>query len=93
MKNNVVSFKDLYQIIGEFRAENNERFDKIESMFNKHLEWGEEMVKEYSSDYEKRITSLEKLADKALFFILIVSGIIAATWQIVVGWIKRELKI
>ena len=83
---NTVSFRDIYQIIDEFRQENNNRFDKIEQIFaNFH--------KEEFVPLEKRISNLEKLADRALFFILLVSGVIAATWQVGIGWIKKQFNL
>lgn len=55
MKNNV-SFRDLYQIIGDFRKENNDRFDGIEELFNSfHKE-------EFSPLKEKMDTLTGKIA-------------------------------
>jgi glutamine synthetase len=100
MKTNSVSFKDLLQIINDFRKENNDRFDKIEKIFANHCKEQNEMIDRYLAEREKfqkeineRFKPLEKLADRALFLVLIVSGIIAAGWQLVMGWIKKEFKI
>ena len=89
MTKSSVTFKDIYQIINDFRKENNERFDKIEAIFDKHCE---EQTKIFEK-VDERIKPLEKLADRAIFAILLVSGVFATVWQLVVGFIKKELKI
>lgn len=89
MTKSSVTFKDLYQIIGDFRKENNERFDRIENIFSKHCDEQNKIVEKFDT----RVSYLEKIADRALFFILITSGIVAAVWQLTIGWIKKELKI
>lgn len=91
--NNTVSYKDLYETVNDFRKENNERFDRIERIFEKHTIWSEGLVVRYTTDYEKRISSLEKIADKAMLIVLIVSGVIAAAWQLGLGWIKKQFNI
>ncbi len=92
MKNSV-SYKDLFEIITDFRKENNDRFDKIERIFDKHVEWSQKLTEKYTTDYEKRIGTLEKFADRMLFFIFIISGVIAAVWQLGIGWIRKQLNI
>jgi len=84
--NSNVSYKDIFQIINDFRKENNDRFDKIEKIFlNFH--------KEEFIPLERRIISLEKLADRALLVVVLVTGIVATGWQLAVSWIKKQFSL
>lgn len=51
-----LTYKDLYEVISEFRLENNSHFDKIERIFEKHCEEQNKMVEAVGI----RISSIEK---------------------------------
>jgi len=55
MTKNQVSYQDLYHVIGEFRRENNDRFDKLEVSLEKK-----------TNAYEARINSLEDFRSNLL---------------------------
>ena len=87
--NHSVSYKALYEIVDKFRKENNEGFLRMEKKLDDHSK--KELIA--FKDIDKRIKPLEKLADRALFFVLLLSGAMAAVWQIGSAWVKKQLNI
>lgn len=88
--NDKVSYKDLYEVIDKFRKENNRimstGFSSMQKKLDDHCK--NELIAFEKVD--KRLKPLEKLADRALFLVLILSGIMTAVWQFGSEWLKKQ---